>query len=227
MKRGIPVILIAVLSLLLAACGAKPTPDADGVIGSYDIKGSNPDKSTYEATLVVTAKGEAFDWSWNDGEYKGVGVQQGDIVSVVWGDDDCYLMLYVVGDDGVLTGKWTQIAVSGIGSEVLTPVDKAKMNGLEGQYDTTGTEINGSKYGDCITHVTQQAEGVYEWFVPNCFEDYYGVGIRNGNQVSVAVALERNKCVAMSYKVNTDGSMDAIWTPVGQSDLGTENATPK
>jgi hypothetical protein len=41
-RRGISVILIAVLSLLLAACGAKPTPDTDGVIGSYVVKGTNP-----------------------------------------------------------------------------------------------------------------------------------------------------------------------------------------
>ena len=220
-------IIIAVLSMLLAACGAQPTPDTDGVIGSYVVKGTNPDKSTYEATLVVTAKGEAFDWSWNDGEYKGVGLQQGDIVSVVWGDDACYVMSYVVGDDGVLTAKWTQKAVSGIGSEVLTPVDKAKMNGLEGLYDTAGTEINGSEYDGCITHATQKAEGVYEWYVPDCLDDYYGVGIQNGNLVSVAIAPKQYECVAMSYMVNTDGSMDAIWTHVGQSELGTENATPK
>ena len=220
-------IIIAVLSMLLAACGAQPTPDTDGVIGSYVVKGTNPDKSTYEATLVVTAKGEAFDWSWNDGEYKGVGLQQDDIVSIARGDDDCQLVAYVVGDDGVLTGKWTARSVSGIGSTFLTPVDRAKMNGLEGLYTETGTELDGSEYGGCSLQVTKKAKGVYEFYEPNCMGEWTGVGIQNGNLVSVAIALKQYECVAMSYMVNTDGSMDAIWTHVGQSDLGTENATPK
>lgn len=223
MKQTKLLIVVVLFSLVLAACGAKPTPDADGVIGSYTIKGTNPDKSTYDATLNVTAKGEAFDWSWNGGEYKGIGLQQDNIVTVAWGSDACYTVSYVIGADGVLTGKWTDMAASGIGADVATPTDKAKMNGIEGLYNAAGKNPDGSEYS-CSLQVTKKAEGVYEWYWFNCGE-YTGVGIQNGNIVSVAYGA--NECSAMAYKFNADSSMDATWTYVGQTDLGTEVVKPK
>lgn len=223
MKLAKFLMLVLLFGLVLTACGAKPTPDTDGVIGSYTLKGTNPDKSTYEATLDVTAKGDAFDWSWNGGEYKGIGLQQDDVVSVAWGSDACYVVSYTIGDDGVLTGKWTDMAVSGIGSDIDTPVDKSKLNGIEGMYNVRGTNPDGSEYG-CLLQVTKKAEGVYEWYWSSCGE-YTGVGIQTGKVVSVAYGA--NECSAMAYKVNADSSMDATWAYVGQSDLGSEVVKPK
>jgi hypothetical protein len=213
-------IFVLIVAFALTACGGKP--DTDGVVGTYTLKGTNPDKSTYEGTLDVTAAGEAFNWSWNGGEYKGIGLQQGDTVSVAWGSDACYVVSYVIGNDGVLTGRWTDMAASGIGSDIATPTDMMG-EGLEGLYNAAGKNPDGSDYG-CSLQVTKKAENVYEWYWFNCGE-YTGVGIQNGEVVSVAYGA--SECSAMSYKVNANGSMDAVWTYVGQTALGTENAKPK
>lgn len=213
-------VLFALYTVMLASCAPKAPVSLEG---SYEVAGTNPDKSTYEATLDVTAKGEAFDWSWNGGEYKGIGLQQDNIVTVAWGSDACYAVSYVISADDVLTGKWTDMAASGIGAEIATPADKAKMNGIEGLYNAAGKNPDGSDYG-CSLQVTKKAEGIYEWYWFNCGE-YTGVGIQNGNIVSVAYGA--NECSAMAYKINTDSSMDATWTYVGQSDLGSEVVNPK
>jgi hypothetical protein len=221
MKKSIALIsLVLSVAFLLTACQGKP--DTDGVVGSYTLEGSNPDGSTYEGTLDVTASGDAFNWNWNGGEYLGVGLQQDDIVSVAWGSDACYVVSYVIGEDGVLTGKWTDMAISGIGADVATPTDNMG-EGIEGLYNAAGKNPDGSEYG-CSLQVTKKADGVYEWYWFNCGE-YTGVGIQNGNIVSVAYGA--SECSAMAYKVNDDSSMDATWTYVGQTDLGTETDTPK
>lgn len=214
--------LMLIFAFALAACGAKPTPDTDGIVGSYNLKGTNPDASTYEGTLDVTASGDAFKWSWNAGEYAGVGLQQKDVVSVAWGSDACYVVSYTIGDDGVLTGKWTDMAISGIGGDIATPTDNMG-EGIEGLYNAVGKNPDGSEYG-CSLQVTKKADGIYEWYWFNCGE-YTGVGIQEGNVVSVAYGA--NECSAISYKVNEDGSLNAKWTYVGKTDLGTEVVTPK
>jgi hypothetical protein len=149
-------------------------------------------------------------------------LQQDDILTVAVGSDACYVVSYVIGDNGVLTGKWTDMAASGIGADIATPTDMMG-EGIEGLYNAAGTNPDGSEYG-CSLQVTKKAENVYEWYWFNCGE-YTGVGIQNGKVISVAYGA--NECSAMSYKVNANGSMDAVWTYVGQTDLGKETAKPK
>lgn len=194
--------------------------DMDGIEGSYNLVGTNPDGSEYSGTLGVSASGEAFSWSWNDGEYMGIGLQTEDVVSVAWGGDECYVVSYVVENDGILTGKWTDMAASGIGGDVATPTDNMG-EGIEGLYNAIGTNTDGSEYG-CSLQVTKTADNVYEWYWFNCGE-YTGVGIQDGNVVSVAYGSE--SCSAISYHVEDDGTLNGIWAYVSTTDLGTDVAT--
>jgi hypothetical protein len=201
---------------------AAPTVSAlKGVEGAYTVSGTNPDGSTYEGTLDVAASGDAYTWSWNNAEYKGVGLKQDDVVSVGWGGDECYVVSYVIGDDGVLTGKWTDMSISGVGSDIATPTEN-KAAGLEGLYNAAGKNPDGSEYG-CSLQVTKKGE-VYEWYWFSCGE-YTGVGIQDGNVVSVAYGSEN--CSAISYHIEDNGTLKGTWAYVGQSDLGTEVDTPK
>ena len=210
-------VAVLALAIVLVSCGGKART---GLPGSYTVRGTNPDKTSYTGTLDVTANGDAFDWSWNGGSQKGIALQQDDVVSVAFGNDACYVVSYTIGDDGVLTGKWTDMAVSGIGSDIATPADKTKMNGLEGLYNAAGKNPDGSEYG-CSLQVTKEADNVYEWYWFNCGE-YTGIAIQNDKVVSVAYGA--SECGVMSYKINANGSLTASWGYVGQSDLGSETA---
>jgi len=213
-------VLLTLLAGALAACAPKAPPPLEG---SYDVAGTNPDGSTYEATIDVAASGEAYTWNWNGGEYKGVGLKEGNIVTVAWGSDACYAVSYTIGDDGVLTGKWTDMSISGIGADVATPADPSQMNGIEGLYNAAGKNPDGSEYG-CSLQVTKKADGVYEWFWFNCGE-YTGIGIQKGNVVSVSYGA--SECSAISYEIQEDGNLKATWGYVGQSELGSEELTHK
>jgi hypothetical protein len=204
------------------AAEAAPVASMEGIAGSYDLTGTNPDASEYSGTLDVAAVGDAYSWSWNGGEYTGVGLQTENVVSVAWGADECYVVSYSVGDDGVLSGRWTDMAASGIGTDVATPTDQMG-EGLEGLYNILGTNPDGSEYG-CSLQVTKTADGVYEWYWFSCGE-YTGVGIQDGNVVSVAYGSD--SCSAISYHVEDDGTLNGSWTYVGMTDLGTDVATPK
>lgn len=196
--------------------------EMEGIAGSYDLVGTNPDGSEYSGTLDVMAAGDAYSWSWNEGEYTGVGLQTENVVSVAWGADECYVVSYTVEDDGVLSGRWTDMAASGIGTDVATPTDQMG-EGLEGLYNILGTNPDGSEYG-CSLQVTKTADGVYEWYWFSCGE-YTGVGIQDGNVISVAYGSE--SCSAISYHVEDDGVLNGSWTYVGMTDLGTDVASPK
>lgn len=209
---------LGLLVLVLAACTSGTTGQPASIEGAYAVTGTNPDGSTYESTLDVAASGEGYTWSWNAGEYTGVGLQQGNVVSVAWGDAACYVVSYVIGDDGVLSGKWTDMAISGIGTDVATPTDNMG-EGIEGLYNAVGTNPDESTYG-CALQVTKVGD-VYEWYWFACGE-YTGVGIQDGNVVSVAYGSDN--CSAMSYHIEDDGTLNATWTYVGMSDLGTELA---
>jgi hypothetical protein len=208
-------VVFVALACLLVACGGKSAAPTT-IVGTYTVAGTNPDKSEYKGTLDVTASGEAYTWSWNGGEYKGVGLQQGNVVSVGWGGDECYVVSYLIGDDGILTGKWTDMALSGIGADVATPTENMG-EGIEGLYNAVGTNPDGSEYG-CSLQVTKKGD-VYEWYWFSCGE-YTGVGIQDGKVVSVSYGSEN--CSAISYHVEDDGSLNATWAYVGGTDLGTE-----
>ena len=199
-----------------------PVEAREGIVGAYDLVGTNPDGSEYSGTLDVAAVGDAYSWSWNGGEYMGVGLQTENIVSVAWGADECYVVSYAVGDDGKLNGVWTDMAASGIGTDVATPTDNMG-EGLEGLYNILGTNPDGSEYG-CSLQVTKKADNVYEWYWFSCGE-YTGVGIQDGNVISVAYGSEN--CSAISYHVEDDGTLNGVWAYVNQTDLGTDVATPK
>lgn len=241
--------LVLLLAFVMSACGGSPQAateqpveepaaeepveapteevaeeapaEMNGIAGSYNLLGTNPDGSEYSGTLGVSASGDAYSWSWNDGEYLGIGLQTGDVVSVAWGADECYVVSYAVGEDGVLNGVWTDMAASGIGGDVATPTDNMG-EGIEGLYNAVGTNTDGSEY-TCSLQVTKTADNVYEWYWFNCGE-YTGVGIQDGDVVSVAYGSD--SCSAISYHVEDDGTLNGVWAYVNTTSLGTDVATP-
>lgn len=106
-------------ALLFGAAGVPATAgDAVEVGGSYNVHGTNPNGSQYTGTVVIVPKdgGYRFSWLIADGTtYKGKGTRKGDTIVVNWGAK--YPVIYEVGADGVLNGRWH----NGKASETLIP----------------------------------------------------------------------------------------------------------
>ena len=89
---------------------------ADGV---YQVKGSNPNGSTYKGTVKITHKeGSKYTFAWKIGpsSYTGTGELKDNVMTVEWGTDSP--AIYEVEPDGTLNGTWAK----GKGTEILTPM---------------------------------------------------------------------------------------------------------
>jgi hypothetical protein len=111
---------VAELWVLLQASDAPATQAAAvaSIAGNYRVRGTNPDRSTYTGTLVVSQMGGnqyRFNWSVAGDKFTGTGTLNGDTISVDWGQD--FPVIYQVGTNGVLNGTWSD----GHATEVLTP----------------------------------------------------------------------------------------------------------
>lgn len=80
--------------------------EGTSIAGEYAVNGNNPDGSTYEGTLTIAPQGEMWQFDWQVGNtFTGIGLQQGDRVTVGWGEDNCAIAVYDV-TAGELQGTW-------------------------------------------------------------------------------------------------------------------------
>ncbi len=113
----------AVLTAALIASASLVMPGpvwAQGVPigGSYSAHGTNANGSTYTGSVVIKQDNGRYRFSWliaNGDTFKGTGTRDGDTVVVAWGSK--YPVIYQVGADGVLHGKWD----NGRARETLVP----------------------------------------------------------------------------------------------------------
>lgn len=113
--------VIAALGLFLALMlPAERSFAQDGgkVGGTYSVHGTNRNGSTYTGTVVIRPEGSRYKFSWliaDGATFKGTGTRTGATIVVDWGQR--YPVIYEVGADGVLHGKWD----NGRASETLVP----------------------------------------------------------------------------------------------------------
>jgi hypothetical protein len=114
-------LVVACLLLVLAL----PLSAKSAFSGVYSIKGTSPGAGGYSGTLTISPRGDIYDVQWAIGavKYGGVGVVNGDTLSVAYAPADYKfmgVMSYTAGPNG-LNGKW---AVYGgktkVGTETAT-----------------------------------------------------------------------------------------------------------
>lgn len=92
---------------------------------TYDAAGTNPDGSKYSGTVsikVISEKTFTIHWQIGDDTYDGFGMRNGDALAatyVLGGKPG--LVIYKVGDGGVLNGFWVVRGENDGGTERLTP----------------------------------------------------------------------------------------------------------
>jgi len=116
-------LLVPALALGLAAGLSAPAQAQRN--GTYDVNGTNPDGSPYSGTLTIQQVGLSswrVRWQLGQAQVDGYGMSMGTIFSVgfVLGDRPG-MSIYEVAPDGGMSGQWTLVGSSAIGSENLTP----------------------------------------------------------------------------------------------------------
>ena len=195
------------------------------IMGTYSVSGLDPDYTNYEGALEITASNGIFQWNWLDREPVGIGLFQEDVVSVAWGDQkECNVISFLIDEDGVFYGIYTEKDETRIGTDKSVPQGEMG-EGIEGSYLAFGTTPDGGGYF-CSLDVTRNGE-VYDFYWPECGDDFYGVGIQRGNIVSVAFSRRTRSCMIYSYLIEEDGTLDGIWASIGSSEVGTDVAVPE
>ena len=111
---------LLLLGLLLPAAPAQAQRN-----GSYDVNGTNPDGSFYTGTMTIQQVGLAswrVRWQIGQVQVDGYGMSVGTIFSVGFSlAERPGMSIYEVAPDGGMSGQWTLVGSSAIGSENLTP----------------------------------------------------------------------------------------------------------
>jgi hypothetical protein len=102
----------ALLCSVVAAFAADP-------VGSYDVKGQNPDGSQYTGSVTVKRTGDTFKVTWQVGNtrYDGTGIGNEKFLAVSYtAGDESGLALYGA-DGGNWKGIWTYSGGTKMGAE--------------------------------------------------------------------------------------------------------------
>jgi hypothetical protein len=122
-------IAIVLLAAIAIPAAAEAQPDLDGV---YASRGTNSDGSEYRGAVHILRHGDRFVVSWMTlraaGEgflleltAIGVGLRTGDTLAVSYvAGSSLGVIVYQIGEDGHLAGRWTTAGDDAVHSETLT-----------------------------------------------------------------------------------------------------------
>lgn len=197
------------------------TPPAD-IAGEYNVAGTNENGSPYRGALAIIKHGDVYQFRWNAGkQYDGIGVPNGGVVAVAFtggaSGKGCGVVSYKILADGTLDGVWGYWGLNESGTE---KAERTSGSGVEGEYNTTGTNPNGNGYKGKLTVASRASGYTFAWS-----NNTSGFGVRQGDTLSVG--LGGSRCAFVAYEIKPDGTLDGIWGGYGTDKTGTEKATKK
>lgn len=81
--------------------------EASQLNGVYNVKGKNPNGTTYRGEVTIQLRGSVYYFTWRIGggqTFTGRGTLRDDVLTVDWGQQ--YPVIYRVSSDGILRGTW-------------------------------------------------------------------------------------------------------------------------
>jgi hypothetical protein len=104
--------------------GTEDLEGPPGLNGTYKItKAAGPDGKGYEGNVAIAPKGQTFEVTWTlpTESYSGVGIQEGDLLIVGWGEagKGAGVVSYKI-NGATLAGRWGAPGAPQLGTESLT-----------------------------------------------------------------------------------------------------------
>ncbi|HYF09020.1 MAG TPA: hypothetical protein VD970_15465 [Acetobacteraceae bacterium] len=113
------------LSALAAGLLALATPAAAQRTGLYELNGTNPDGTAYDGQVMMQQVGIVswrVVWSVSGERIEGIGMSSGNVLSVTYQlGQRTGMGIFFINADGSMSGQWTVLGSSGIGTETLRP----------------------------------------------------------------------------------------------------------
>lgn len=173
----------------------------------YKISGMNENSGAkYEGALMIANDNEAYKFSWQTsrGKYTGVGVQFGDAVAVAYSESGdaagCGVVLYRIGQDGLLSGRIATIGDSTFGTE---RAERLEGTSFAGKYSVSGTTSLGEQYGGTMDI---QKDGQGYGVIWRAEKTSAGFGIWQGDHA--AIGIGGMQCSFAVYRIRSNGDLE-------------------
>jgi hypothetical protein len=125
MLRALSLTGVVVLGLVLLVPTALRAAEGPEIGGSYTCKGVNPDGQEYRGKVRITKQGDVYHLEWTIGQesHSGVGIREENTLAVSWATQGgpSGIVVYRIGKDKRLVGKWAVQGGKDVYSETLTP----------------------------------------------------------------------------------------------------------
>ncbi len=219
MTYTVRIVALLVVFVLASVSMAFAQDSAEG--GDYFISGTRLDGSTYTGGMEIMRHATLpyYTLSWQVAEpFYGQGLLNGSILTAGWGIN-CVVAAFVADDSGNLTGQVVDSSAGAVNPQNAAIIE----SGAISRWNLTGTLTDGTPYEGVMT------------FTPNengqsgAVELQVGAGILSGVALFDAgvfsVVYGNENCGLGTYVTQENGSLVGRWTLVGQTNVGTENAT--
>jgi hypothetical protein len=126
MKRfGSQTMIRTICSVVVLAAATPAWAETLMLASTYDEVGTNADGSKYTGTVnveVISTTTFKIRWKIGSTTYSGFGMRMNDTLAATYMvGSEPGLIIYKVGDDGVLSGIWSIRGQNGSGTDRLTP----------------------------------------------------------------------------------------------------------
>ena len=231
-------LLATLLFVLLAGLAQAQTQTRLNFAGTYSVRGTNPDGTTYTGSMVVTSYGDGYRITQTlaDGTvYRGIGNDMGPYLTVaIQSGTVPSIAIYRVTQSTTLEGFWQDYDSEKEGSEALSvaagsnfPIPSAinvdvRYN-YSGTYSVRGTNPDGttytgtmvvSPYGDGYRVTQTYADGTVWRGIGNDIADYFAVAYMANSGPTVQI-----------YQRDRSNALNGFWQSYNNTKEGQETAT--
>jgi TIR domain-containing protein len=203
---------------------APPPPDRDPFVGTWKIADATTIEGVpYDGTVEITNAGPRYKVKWNlaANVMKGFALPVGNKLCVAYSGEDFSVVVYKIGADGSLKGRWAYVSFSKNDRDGLENVTGGTPGKIEGLHSVKGLNPDGTSYEGSLTIKKTGQTYQLQWEILG--RSIKGIAIKVDDALFAASAYDGTLGV-VSYTF--DGSAaKGVWTTDGESKLGTENLT--
>jgi hypothetical protein len=200
---------------------APPPPKPEQFIGTWKITDAATIEGVpYDGTVEITSAGSCYKVKWNlaANTVNGLALSLGNKLCVAYSSGDFSVILYEIGADGSLKGRWAYSSFSASDRDGLENVTGGTAGNIEGVRAVKGLNPDGTSYQGSLT-ITKTGETYQlQWEILG--RTIKGVAIKVDNALFAASVYDGTFGVA-GYTFDGPRAK-GVWTTGGESKLGTE-----
>ena len=199
-------------------------PDEDPFEGTWRITDAQTLSGVaYEGTVQITRSGPRYSVKWNSpaSSAAGIALPVGNKLCVAYSGQDFGVVVYKIGGDGTLKGRWAGSTFSADDPDGLENATGGPQERVEGTYGVKGLNPDGTNYQGKLKIVKAGQTFQLEW--DGFGRTIRGVGIKVGDGLFVATG-EKTPLGVVSYAFEGTQAK-GVWTLAGEDAVAKENLT--